>query len=455
MSPCKLSRENVTLLGRIKAMKTDVVTLSQKQLNRLDIINKAIAGFLTVSEAALALGLSERQIKRLKKEVKDSGAAAIIHKNSIKKPSNAINDEIIKKILFLKSSHPYIEANFSHFKDLLAEKGIQISYSALYRILTSYGFKSPKTRRRFKPHRRRSRKKQAGLLLQIDATPFSWFSGKAKYALHGAIDDATGQITALYLCKNECLLGYFEMLRRVVDKFGLPQSLYSDRHSIFRSPTADKVSIEDQLAGISSNDTQFGRALRELNINIIYARSPQAKGRIERLWGTLQSRLPIEFKLRNIDSVDKANEFLLEYPDMFNTRFAVAPQDVQSCFRPLPDGLNTDYCLCSKESRILDYGGVFSYYNKSFQVSESNISNLLPPKAKILVLTSPTFGIKAQYKNYIFDVVRHVKPRKASAKDIVSKQPRKPNIPSPDHPWRHYDKDVQAILAKLSQEGYV
>ena len=446
-------------------MKTDVITLSHKQLNRLDIINKTIAGYLTVSEAALSLGLSERQIKRLKKEVKHSGPAALVHKNVLRKPTNIFPDDIIQKILALKRSKPYEMANFTHFRELLQQfHGISISYSALYNLLSDNGFKSPKTRRRFKPHRRRSRCNQAGLLLQLDASPFPWLGGKAKYALHGAIDDATGQVTALYICKNECLTGYFEVMRQIINNFGLPVSLYSDRHSIFRSPKAGNLSIEDQLAGASPNETQFGRALKELGVNIIFARSPQAKGRIERLWNTLQSRLPVEFAIRNISSVDDANFFLLDYIHSFNNLFSVLPQNLQSAFRPLPQGLNIDYCLCVKESRLLDNGGVFSFYNKSFKIDDSDLSFRFRPKSSVKVLLSPVFGIKVQYKQFILGVTRFIKPKNAANKDF---KPKTPYVPSTDHPWRispksypsiHdnlIDPDISAILARLSKKVYV
>jgi transposase len=446
-------------------MKTEVIKLSQKQFVRLDVINKAIAGYITVPEAALSLGLSERQIKRLKKEVKQSGPTALVHKNTLKKPGNSISDDIILKIVELKRSKLYVKANFTHFRELLEQHhGIVISYSALYNLLSSNGIKSPKTRRRLKPHRRRARRKQAGLLLQLDASPFAWFGGKAQYALHGAIDDATGQITALYICKNECLQGYFEIMRQTINNFGLPVSLYSDRHSIFRSPNADKISIEDQLAGASVNQTQFGRALSELGINIIYARSPQAKGRIERLWGTLQSRLPVELALRNITSVDDANSFLLQFIHSFNELFSVKPQDIQSAFIPVPQNLNIDYCLCVKESRILDNGGVFSFYNKSFRIDDSSLSFRIRPKTTIKVLLSPAFGIKVQYKQFVFDAVRFVKSKNASTNKKAKL--KTPYVPPPDHPWRKnskpdasdygpvIDPDILAILSNISKRGY-
>lgn len=423
-------------------MKTEVISLTRKQLVRLDIINKANAGFITIAEGASSLGISERQFKRLKKKVKENGEAALIHKNQFRKPAHAIPDEICSKIVALKKSRIYLKANFLHFRELLEKHhDIYISYTALFEILSSAGVKSPKTRRRFKPHRRRKRKPQAGLLLQVDATPFAWFGGKSKYSIHGAIDDATSQVTALYICKNECLQGYFEMFRSTLENFGVPVSLYADRHNIFRSPNADKLSVEDQLNGVTAKDTQFGRALSELNVTIIPARSPQAKGRIERLWGTLQSRLPIEFAIRKITTIDAANEFLSKYIFEFNQQFAVDPENYDSAFMPLPKGINLDYILCIKDQRSIDRGGVFSYYNKNFKIIESAYSNLIPPNAKIQVFVSPWFGIKVMYKKFIFDTIRFAKPKKVSEQAKPKAYEHQPQ--STSQCWK-YDQSLNA-----------
>ena len=395
-------------------MKQDVISLTRKQLNKLDIINKANAGFLTVAEAASALGLSERQVQRLKKEVRELGPAAVVHKNSLHTAHNALSLEAIDKIVSLKKSDPYEAANFCHFRELLSEHhGIDVSYSTLHSILSNADIKSPKKRRRFKPHRRRKRRPQAGLLLQVDATPFPWFKkdGK-KYSIHGAIDDATGQITALYMCKNECLHGYFEMLRRTIHNYGIPMSLYADRHTIFQSPNKEKAIIDPS---IKVNDTQFGRCLRELSVELIPARSPQAKGRIERLWETLQSRLPVEFSIRGISTIDGANEFLETYIYAYNSQFAVEPSLTDSMFHKPPEGMNLDYVLCIKESRIVDTGGAFSFRSKSFKVEESAYTGMIPPNARCQILTSPKFGIKLQYRGIIFNVLNYVPPKRKPA----------------------------------------
>lgn len=394
-------------------MKQDVISLTTKQLNKLDVINRANDNLLTVADAAQALGLSTRQIQRLKKEVRLHGPAAMIHKNSLRKPSHAITEKLASRILSIRAEDPYSISNFMHFRDLLSEHNdIEVSYSALYNLLQKNNIVSPKKRRRYKPHRRRKRRPQAGLLLQVDATPFDWFRNGQMYSLHGGIDDATGQITGLFLCKNECMLGYFEMLRRTIENFGIPVSLYADRHTIFRSPKADKISLEEQMKGVKAKDTQLGRCLRELNIELIAARSPQAKGRVERLWETLQSRLPVDLSLAGITDIDTANEFLKQYIYKHNSQFAVEPEVSEKAFRNLHASTNLNYILCLKETRILDSGHVFSYGGKSFQMLASNYSDQLSPRCKIQVLISPLLGIKVQWKGIVFDTVRFYSQRK-------------------------------------------
>jgi len=233
-------------------------------------------------------------------------ANAFIHKNTGRKPHHAIDECLREKIIVLKISHPYSNANFQHFQELLAEyEKIKISYSALYGMLTKSGIKSPKKRRRFTNHRRRKRKAAEGLLVQLDASPFGWLSDGKEYNLHGGIDDASGQVVALYLAESECLEGYFQTMHIMLELYGIPVSIYSDCHTIFFSPKKDKLSPEEQLAGKRANLTQFGRAMGQL-VFMICARTPQAKGRIERLWQTLQSRLTVELKYHGIKTVQEA-----------------------------------------------------------------------------------------------------------------------------------------------------
>jgi transposase len=417
--------------------------MTQKQLNRYRIISLVIEGKVTVTEAAEDLKLSERQVKRLKKGVKEHGPGFLIHGNTGRKPSHAIPEKLKETIISLKQKEPYAEANFCHFKELLEEREkIEISYTPLYKILTEVGIKSPKTRRKTRGHHRRKRKRREGTLIQMDATPFKWFGTDEKYTLHGAIDDATGKIVGLFMAKNECLMGYFTVTRQMLLQFGIPVSLYTDRHSIFVSPKADKLSIEEQLDGKVVNETQFGRAMSELGVTMHKARSAAAKGRVERLWDTLQSRLPVEFKLAGISSVEDANLFLSRYIEKFNSKFAVDPAEPESMFRPVPDKHFVDYILCVKQERSLDNGHVFSFYGKHFQVIDKGAS--IPPRSRVKVLVSSEFGVKVQYRKIVYDVVPYIKPKKKSA----AKTDGQKNVYRP--PDEHYYKYGHVLWPKLS-----
>ncbi len=421
--------------------------MSQKQLNRFAVLSKVIDGHMTIAEAAVSLGISQRQTIRLKQGVIAQGAAFLIHKNTGRKPAHALDEQLISKIVALKQSATYKSANFLHFQELLErEDGITISYSALHSTLTHSGIQSPKQRRRLKPHRRRKRKSQAGLLIQMDATPFEWFGDSEKFCLHGAIDDATGQIVGLFLTKNECLHGYWEVTRQMLLRHGIPVSIYADRHTIFLSQNAGKFSVEDQLAGKVVNDTQFGRAMAELAITLIAARSPQAKGRVERLWATLQSRLPVEFALAHISTIDQANAFLASYIDSFNHRFSVVPANSESAFRALPTSLDIDTVLCVKMKRIIDSGFVFSFYNRHFILTTDDPVLLPPAKTTITVLVSPRFGIKAQYRDTVFQVLPYIKPLKNSE---PTPSAAKKSWSPPDS---HYYKYGHSLIKKVSFE---
>jgi len=421
--------------------------MSQEQLKRYTVIEKTLEGSMTIREASEHLGLSVRQVIRLKKGVGKNGAAALIHKNQGRKPAHAIPNGVKETIITLKISDKYKDANFKHFQELLERfENIKISYSPLYKILKGAGIQSPKKRRRFKPHCRRKRKAQKGLLIQMDATPYNWFGDGKKYSLHGAIDDATGEIVGLYMTKNECLQGYFETTRQMLLNFGIPVSIYCDRHAIFLSTKAGKLTIEDELEGKVCNDTQFGRAMKELGITIIPARSPQAKGRIERLWDTLQSRLPVEFKIAGITTIDEANEFFKSYIAEFNKIFAVEPRDAESAFRSLSD-IDLDCILCVKQKRKADNSGVFSFYGKHFKVIPKENQPSIPPQAKINVFVSSISGVRVEYKGKIYETVPFVKPKK-----VIDTTPKKCESTAHKPADTHYYKYGKELFKRVTFE---
>ena len=388
--------------------------LKQKDLKRATLIEACIKGECTVKQVANALGLSERRVKQIKKEVKENGVKSIQHGNRGRKPKNTIPDETRKKILELRSSYEYEISNFKHFQELLKEReNIDISYSALYNILRNAGIKSPKKHHKTKLHHRRKRKECEGMMLQADGTPFDWFENGEKYSLHGFIDDATGKVTGLYMCKNECLLGYLEVLRQTLENYGIPISLYPDKYSVFFPPKKvnDHITIEEQLNGREKGITQFGRIVEELGITMFAASSPQAKGRIERLWETLQSRLVTEFRINKITSIEQANKFLITYIVKYNSQFAIKPQNKQNMFLKLPKRYNLDELLCVRFERTIDNAGVFSINNSKFQIMDKS----LPPKTKIQVYLSKKIGMRVKSNNKVYDV----QPLEVISKDII------------------------------------
>ena len=377
--------------------------LKQKDLKRATLIEACINGNCTVKQVAYALGISERRVKQIKKEVKENGVKSIQHGNRGRKPKNTISDETKNKILELRRSYEYEISNFKHFQELLKEhENIEISYSALYNILRKAGIKSPKKHRKKKLHHRRKRKEAEGMMLQADGTPFDWFDNGEKYSLHGFIDDATGKITGLYMCKNECLLGYLEVLRQTLENYGIPISLYPDKYSVFFPPKKvnDHITLEEQLNGREKGITQFGRIVEELGIEMFPASSPQAKGRIERLWETLQSRLTTEFRINHITTIEEANKFLESYIEKYNSQFSVSAKSTKRVYLKLPKRYNLDELLCVRFERTIDNAGVFSINNSKFQVMDRS----LPPKTKVQVYLSQKIGMRVKSSNKIYDV---------------------------------------------------
>ena len=390
--------------------------MTKKDLKKYTVIQDCIDGVYTVPQAAKLLGLSDRQIQRLKKEVKLNGPQGVIHKNRGKRPNNAIEEDKIKRILDLKKSYEYEKANFTHFRELLEEnENIKISYSCLYSNLHKNGVISPRKHKKVKLHHRRKRKAYFGELVQTDGTPFDWFECGKRYSLHGYIDDATGIPLALYMCESECLLGYLEITRQMLTNFGIPETIYSDKFSVFFPPSSAKLTIEEELQGKTKPRTQFFRILEELNINLIAASSSQAKGRIERLWNTLQDRLITEFRIHKISSIEKANEFFPDFIKSYAEKFGVDAEKQDSKFIELPKYVDLDMLLTTKFTRVIDNSGSFSFYNKKFQV----ITDKIPPKSKVTVLMSKKIGIKVEFQGKTYDVITcEDLPTNNSSKDL-------------------------------------
>lgn len=435
----------------------ETVTLNIKEQKRLIVLNQVEAGKYKGREAADVLGLSLRQTRRLTSSYRKEGAYALAHGNRGRKPVNAIGDDLKRQVIELCQGK-YTGFNTQHFTDSLAEReGIKLSRSSVRNILLSAGIKSPKKRRPPKHRSRRERRPQEGMLLQLDGSPHDWLEGRglsdftAKppyFTLIGAIDDATGKVPYAFFQEHEDSAGYFKLLRGIVEKYGIPLTLYHDQHSIFVSPKDEAESLEEQLAG-EKRLTQFGRLLKELDITSISAKSPQAKGRVERLWGTFQDRLVSELRLAQAKTIEEANRVLVEFLPRFNRDFQVKPKQEGVAYRQTGKQFNLDEYFCFKYKRVVGGDNVIKFNGMRLQVMPAN-GRASYAHAEVEVHVKLDGDIAVYYQGNYLLVKQAPKEapllRKLSESgDSLSKPKTKPviNKPSLDHPWRSaYYKDL-------------
>jgi transposase len=334
-------------------MDASPITLGREGQRRLYVLNELAAGRLTLVEAALALDLSIRHLKRLKARYRGEGIAALVHGNRGRHPWNAVSDALATRVEELARTR-YAGLNHSHLADLLAEReGITLERSTIRRILLRAGLRSPRPRRPPAHRSRRERMAREGVLLQADGSRHRWFGPDRPFAtLIGAVDDATGTVPAALFREQEDAAGYLAMLRAIIADKGLPLALYIDRHGIFTKRASERLTLEEELTG-TRLPTQVGRALEELGIRRIHALSAEGKGRIERMWATIQGRLVAEFRIEGITTITAANAYLPGFLLRLNARFGVPAAEPEIVYRPLPDELDLERICCFKYGRIV------------------------------------------------------------------------------------------------------
>jgi len=379
--------------------------MSKEALGKLALIQGAVEGRYTVREVSVRLKLTARRIKQLKKAFRESGENAVIHGNSGRHPANYKDEKLKAKIIALKNSQHYKNANFTHFQELLAEReNIKISYTSLSRILKGAGIVSKKKHRaEGRRFRRRERRKAFGEMLQGDGSSYDWFGNGRRCTLHAFIDDATGEITGMYFCQNECLMGYLEVLRQTITNHGIPLEIYIDKAGIFfiNTKKEENWTVEEMLAGRPLDKTQFGTIVDEqLGITMISAHTPQAKGRIERLWGTLQDRLPVWLKINGIANMEQANKNIKKIIKWHNKRFAVKPALTESAFVAAGASCDLNKLLAVRYERTTDNCGCFSFNNFTFQID----SKKPVVKKKIVFLFSEKIGFQALFGKEYYPV---------------------------------------------------
>jgi transposase len=347
----------------------ETISLNAKEQKRLIVLNRLDRGEMTVAEAAAVMGLSVRQVQRLHAAYTKEGAAALAHGNRGRRPTNAIDAAVGEQVAELARTR-YAGCNQQHLTDLLAEReGIILHVSTVKRMLGAQGIRSPRTRRGRKHRRRRDRYPMEGMLLQIDGSRHPWLENRGPWlSLVLGIDDATGEVPAALFREQEDAAGYLELLQQVVTLRGRPLAVYHDRHDIFERSKSARQTIEEELSG-GHVPTQVERALQELVITSIPARSPQAKGRVERVFGTLQDRLTSELRLANITTLAEGNAFLPGFLARFNALFRVPPGQEGCAYRPLEEHMRPEEIFCLKYLRRVGTDNVVRFLGRRLQIS--------------------------------------------------------------------------------------
>jgi len=346
-------------------MRQETFTLSQKELQRVRVISACIKGDMACARAAALLCLSVRQIKRLKKRMREDGEAALAHANRGRPSHRRLPQAARQRILQLARS-TYAGFNDHHLCEKLVEReGFSLSRETLRRLLRKNGLGSPRKRRA--PAHRRLRSARLGELVQLDGSPHDWLEGRGpRLTALGMQDDATGKILAAQFFPSETTFGYLCLLKQMLRRHGVPLAFYGDHSGIFVR-NDDDWSVEEQLAG-KRQPTQFGRALQQLGVTFIAANSPQAKGRVERLWGVLQDRLTSELRLAEAADIHSANTVLRKFIADYNRRFARQPREAATAWRPAPE--NLERICCFVHERIVSNDNVVQWAGRRFQIPQ-------------------------------------------------------------------------------------
>ena len=341
------------------------ITLSQKELQRVAVIGECVKGTTSVRHAAALLGLSPRHIKRLKRRFRRKGAAALAHAGRGQPSPRRLPAAVRRRILRLARS-TYAGFNDHHFAEKLREvEGITIGRETLRQLLRAAGIGPPRKRRPPTHRQRRVRRPREGEMLQVDGSPHDWLEGRGpQITLLGFQDDATNKVVGAEFFPSETALGYFRVFRGVLRRYGLPLSLYGDRCGVFVR-NDHHWTREEELAG-RQQPTQFGRALQQLGVTFIPAHSPQAKGRIERLWGVFQDRLRSELRLAGAVDLATTNQVLRRFLPDYNRRFGRAPAHAENAWRPAPRDL--DRICCFLHERIVSNDNVVQWDGRRFQI---------------------------------------------------------------------------------------
>lgn len=412
----------------------DIVNMSLREVRRLKVIQEAAEGRITQRQAAQMVGLSERQVRRLVRSVRAEGECGIVHRLRGRPSNRKVPDGLKEQILKLyKLRYPGFGPTLASEK-LFELDGIRVSTETLRKWLIGAGLWQ-RARRRSSHRRWRLRKECFGEMVQMDGSHHDWLEGRGpELVLMGYIDDATNKVFARFY-DHEGTIPAMDSFKRYARKYGLPISVYVDRHSTYKS--AKKLSEWEELEGLEPM-SQFERALSELGVEVVHAYSPQAKGRVERLFRTLQDRLVKEMRLKAIRTMGEANRFLGDYLARFNRMFRVSPANETDVHTSLPKYFKLDDCLCIKAERALRKDNTITLNGRLFQIAE----NVAAKKVTIEERVDGSLHIKCGGADLKYKEIKE-RPKKDKEQNAVDRRKfHRPPVPGKDHPWRQWNRSA-------------
>jgi len=418
------------------------VKLTRDELKRATILQECLAGRLHNGPAAEKLGVSVRQLRRLKRRFQKQGAAGLASQKRGRRSNNQLATDTKARALEL------LQRQYSDFGPTLAhEKLVELHHLGLSRetvrqLLIEQRLWKPHRAKKAVVHQLRERRARRGELVQIDGSPFDWFEGRAPACtLLVFVDDATGELLQLFFTDAESTHSYFQATEQYLREHGRPRAFYSDKFGVFR------INHPHDLQG--EGTTQFGRAMYELDIQVICADTPQAKGRVERMHQTLQDRLVKELRLRGISDQATANQYLPEFRRDYNRRFARQPRDRSDAHRPLRVSDDLERILAIRELRTLSKNLTLNYNRVVYQIQTARPGyTLRQARVEVRERWDGTVQIWYRGKPLEYSIYREP-PRQAellASKELnpkldgwASKRKHpKVHVPPPDHPWRRF-----------------
>jgi len=435
-------------------MKADILLMSKKEQDRSEVIRLHIEGYIKQKDAGKRLGLSSRQVRRLAAVYRQRGVAGMIHGGRGKASNRKIRSDVRQRAMDIVRQHyPDFGPTFAHEK-LTEEHGFSFSVETLRQWMISDGLWSSKNKKHKSVHQMREPRPQVGEMVQIDGSPHDWFEGRApKCTLIVFIDDATSRLAELRFFPSETTEAYMSCLRSYLERYGRPAALYSDKHSVFR------VNQEDAESG--EQLTQFGRALKTLDIEGIQANTPQAKGRVERANKTLQDRLIKEMRLAGVSGIEAGNAFLATYMKNHNDKFARQAASETDAHRPVLHNENElNFGFSIHTNRKLSKNLTTQYHNTLYQIKTKGIGYAMRG-ANVTVCEDFKGNVSILYKGRALNYETFKRGEKPPAieddktinnavdKAIEKQKARSSYKPSINHPWRN------SILSRQTQKRTV